>query len=96
MNAPSAGALIELELEGMTCAACASRIERTLNRIEGVAANVNFATETAQVAVEPGAATVESLIDAVRRAGYDARVHEAGAVADHESDRRAALRKAKD
>ncbi|MFO1363160.1 MAG: heavy metal translocating P-type ATPase [Burkholderiales bacterium] len=92
MNAPSAGALIELELEGMTCAACASRIERTLNRIEGVAANVNFATETAQVAVEPGAATVESLIDAVRRAGYDARVHEAGAVADHESDRRAALR----
>jgi Cu+-exporting ATPase len=92
MNAPAANELVELELEGMTCAACASRIERTLNRLEGVEASVNFATETAQVAVRPGAATVESLIEAVRRAGYDARLHEVGVIADHEADRRAAFR----
>jgi Cu+-exporting ATPase len=92
MNAPAATELVELELEGMTCAACASRIERTLNRLEGVEASVNFATETAQVAVRPGAATVDALIEAVRRAGYDARLHEVGVVADHEADRRAAFR----
>jgi Cu+-exporting ATPase len=92
MNAPTPTETVELELEGMTCAACATRIERTLNRLEGVEASVNYATETAQVAVQPGAATVESLIAAVRRAGYDARLHEAGRVADHEADRRAAFR----
>jgi Cu+-exporting ATPase len=92
MNAPTPTEVVELELEGMTCAACASRIERTLNRLEGVAASVNYATETAQVAVQPGTATVESLIAAVRRAGYDARLHEAGAVVDHEADRRVAFR----
>ena len=48
---------VELDLEGMTCAACASRIERSLNKIDGVEASVNFATESARVvfddAVEP-------------------------------------------
>ncbi len=92
MNAPAATELVELELEGMTCAACASRIERTLNRLEGVEASVNFATETAQVAVRPGAVTVDALIEAVRRAGYEARPHEAGIVAGHEADLRAAFR----
>ncbi|HSD42645.1 MAG TPA: heavy metal translocating P-type ATPase [Burkholderiales bacterium] len=92
MNAPAAAKLIELELEGMTCAACATRIERTLNRLDGVEASVNFATETAQVAVQPGAATAQSLIEAVQRAGYDARLHEAGTIVDHEADRRGAFR----
>jgi Cu+-exporting ATPase len=92
MNAPVATQIVELELEGMTCAACAARIERTLNKLEGVEASVNFATETAQVAFQPGATSVESLIEAVRRAGYDARPHEAGTVADHEADRRSAFR----
>jgi Cu+-exporting ATPase len=92
MNAPAATQIVELELEGMTCAACAARIERTLNKLEGVEASVNFATETAQVAFQPGATSVESLIEAVRRAGYDARPHEAGTVADHEADRRSAFR----
>jgi Cu+-exporting ATPase len=58
MNAPVATQVVELELEGMTCAACATRIERTLNKLAGVEASVNFATETAQVAFPPGAATV--------------------------------------
>ena len=94
MNAPAATQVVELALEGMTCAACASRIERTLNRLEGVEANVNFATETAQVAFQSDATTVDSLIAAVERAGYGAHLHEAGTVADHESDRRAAFRAA--
>jgi Cu+-exporting ATPase len=92
MNAPAATQVVELELGGMTCAACATRIERTLNKLDGVEASVNFATETAQVAIQPGAATAESLIEAVRRAGYDARLHEAGTIVDHEADRRAAFR----
>jgi P-type Cu+ transporter len=40
---------VELELEGMTCASCAARIERKLNKLEGVQATVNFATERAAV-----------------------------------------------
>src|SRR5512147_778413 len=63
---------IELQLTGMTCAACAARIEKVLNRADGVRAAVNFATETARVAYEPDKATPETLIGLVRKAGYDA------------------------
>jgi P-type Cu+ transporter len=62
---------VDLELTGMTCAACAARIEKVLNRVDGVRAEVNFATEHAHVLVD-GSATPESLIEAVRKAGYDA------------------------
>ncbi|HTS53356.1 MAG TPA: heavy metal translocating P-type ATPase, partial [Burkholderiales bacterium] len=62
---------VELRITGMTCAACASRIEKTLNRLPGVSATVNLATERAQVRVPPGART-QSLIEAVERAGYGA------------------------
>ena len=65
---------IELGLTGMTCAACAARIEKTLNRVPGVAANVNFAAETASVGFDPARATPEALIAAVARAGYGATV----------------------
>ncbi len=64
--------VLDLQLSGMTCAACAARIEKVLNRGEGVEAAVNFATETAHVAFDPDRATPESLIEAVRKAGYDA------------------------
>jgi Cu+-exporting ATPase len=64
---------VELELEGMTCAACAARIEKALNRIEGVEATVNFATERARVHFPPGVVTVDALVAAVRKAGYGAR-----------------------
>jgi Cu+-exporting ATPase len=40
---------IELAIEGMSCAGCAARVEKTLNGLDGVAANVNFATERAAV-----------------------------------------------
>jgi len=56
----------------MTCAACAARIEKVLNRAPGVHAAVNFATETAHVEFDAGKATPQSLIEAVRKAGYDA------------------------
>jgi len=83
---------IELALEGMTCAACATRIEKTLNRLQGVRASVNFATETAQVHFEPGQADLDALIEAVRKAGYDARLHEPARRVDHRADNRAAWR----
>jgi Cu+-exporting ATPase len=63
---------IDLQLTGMTCAACAARIEKVLNRAEGVRAAVNFATETAHVEFDPASATPELLIETVRKAGYDA------------------------
>jgi len=64
---------VRLELEGMTCAACATRIERKLNRVEGVEATVNFATERATVRCDPAVGDDE-LLAAVAAAGYGARV----------------------
>jgi len=51
---------LDLQLTGMTCAACAARIERVLNRTEGVRAAVNFATETAHVDFDAARATSAS------------------------------------
>jgi len=62
-----------LDIEGMTCAACATRIEKVLNRLPGVgAASVNFANETASITAPAGAVTDAELIAAVERAGYKA------------------------
>ena len=88
----SAEETVELALEGMTCAACATRIEKTLNRLEGVQANVNFATETAQIRFEPRKADVAALIGAVRKAGYEAHIHDVAKPIDHGAENRAALR----
>ena len=63
---------IDLTLTGMTCAACAARIEKVLNRADGVEAAVNFATETARVRFDPDKTDPKRLIEAVRKAGYDA------------------------
>jgi P-type Cu+ transporter len=62
---------VELTLGGMTCAACANRIERKLNKLDGVSATVNYATEKAQV-VHDAAVAPEDLIAAVEAAGYTA------------------------
>ena len=64
---------LRLDLEGMTCASCVARIEKKLNRIDGVAATVNLATEQATVRCDP-AVSVEQLVGAVEAAGYGARV----------------------
>ena len=61
---------LDLEIGGMTCASCATRIERKLNRIEGVSATVNYATEKARV--QSTGVDTASLIAAVEAAGYTA------------------------
>ena len=61
----------ELAVGGMTCASCAARIEKKLNRLDGVTATVNFATETAQVRF-PAAVSTGDLISVVEQAGYTA------------------------
>lgn len=63
---------VELAIEGMTCASCANRIERKLNRMPGVSATVNYATETATVSLPDGTA-VDDAIATVEQAGYGAR-----------------------
>ncbi|QIY57521.1 copper-translocating P-type ATPase [Streptomyces sp. RPA4-5] len=68
---------VELEIGGMTCASCAARIEKKLNRMEGVTATVNYATEKAQVTVAEGSAVAAAeLIATVERTGYTATVPE--------------------
>ncbi|MCL4679919.1 MAG: heavy metal translocating P-type ATPase [Rhodocyclaceae bacterium] len=64
---------LDLALSGMTCAACATRIETVLNKLPGVEATVNFASEKASIRFVPGQVDAAALIAAVRRAGYDAR-----------------------
>jgi Cu+-exporting ATPase len=63
---------VDLELEGMSCAACAARIEKSLNDLEGVEAAVNFATERAAVRYDDGRVRVEDLVRAVESVGYGA------------------------
>ena len=68
---------IELAISGMTCATCATRIEKRLNKLDGVAASVNFASEHASVAFDAARVGVEELIGAVEAAGYGAALPEA-------------------
>ncbi|OFT44553.1 cation-transporting ATPase [Corynebacterium sp. HMSC06G04] len=63
---------LDLGVSGMTCTSCSSRVQRKLNKVDGVTANVNFATETAAIEYDPATANPESLIEVVRGAGYDA------------------------
>src|SRR5689334_13728804 len=69
---------IELAIGGMTCASCAARIEKKLNRIDGVSASVNYATEKATVTVH-GAVTADDLIATVEQTGYRASLSEPSA-----------------
>lgn len=65
------GQWVELEIGGMTCASCAARIEKKLNRMDGVTASVNYATEKAKVGYGDGVA-VGDLIATVEATGYTA------------------------
>ena len=65
---------LELPIEGMTCASCASRIERKLNKLDGVTATVNYATDKAAVDYDPAVVGPAELVDAVVQAGYSARL----------------------
>jgi Cu+-exporting ATPase len=94
MNAPAApaSAQVELDLEGMTCAACAARIETQLNKLDGVEASVSFATEKASVRFAPHKLDLEAILQRVLDTGYGARVAREGEVRDHAAEHRAALR----
>ncbi len=70
---------LRLDIEGMSCASCVGRVEKALLKLPGVSkAEVNLATESAQVSLLAGA-DPETLLQAVRKAGYSARLHDAQA-----------------
>ena len=68
---------LDLPVQGMTCASCANRVERKLNKLDGVAATVNFATEQASVSFDPARVEPAALVGAVESAGYSATLPEA-------------------
>jgi P-type Cu+ transporter len=68
---PPATTDVELLIGGMTCASCAARVEKKLNRLEGVTATVNYATEKAKVTYADGV-TTDDLIATVEKTGYTA------------------------
>lgn len=67
--------LTELDISGMTCSACARRVEKALNRMDGVTASVNYATERAIVS-GLGQREITAAIRQVEGAGYGAHVHQ--------------------
>ncbi len=92
-NLKKAPAVIDLPITGMTCAACAARIEKTLNRLPDVKAAVNFATEKAHVEYPAASVTPAGLIEAIRKAGYDAQIPVAGGDATRKAERLAAYQR---
>jgi Cu+-exporting ATPase len=68
---------LQLDIDGMSCASCSSRVERALNAMPGVQATVNLATEQAQLHFDPRRVQPQQLVDMVRETGYAARTAEA-------------------
>jgi Cu+-exporting ATPase len=71
-------ATIDLAIQGMTCASCVARVEKRINRVPGARATVNLALETAHVEISPAedgtTPDADAVVEAVRKAGYDATV----------------------
>lgn len=68
---------VMLDVYGMTCSACSARIEKVLNKMEGVrSANVNLAAETASIHFEEKFISAPAIIDKIKLLGYDAKIHE--------------------
>jgi Cu+-exporting ATPase len=84
---------VELPITGMTCASCANRIERRLNRLDGVSAAVNYATEKATVEFDAAAVTPDELVAAVEAAGYRATLPATEPEPAQEADETAPLRR---
>src|SRR5687767_7245825 len=70
-GSPGSTTQVELEISGMTCASCANRIERKLNKMDGVTATVNYATEKARIDFPEGLDPAD-LVRTVEQAGYGA------------------------
>jgi Cu+-exporting ATPase len=83
---------VRLEIEGMTCAACAARIEKKLNKLDGVEASVNYATEEASVSFDPARVQLEQLIRTVETIGYGAALPRAAVDATQAGEPDGALR----
>ncbi len=73
-RASGSTAELDLAVTGMTCAACAARIEKRLNRLEGVSASVNYATEQAVVRFDPALVSPDEVVAAIESIGYGALV----------------------
>ena len=87
---------MEVPIAGMTCASCANRIERRLNKLDGVSASVNYATEKASVDFDSALVSTDELVGAVEAAGYQAVLPAAGPepdAASAEADETAPLRR---
>ncbi|THA28825.1 copper-translocating P-type ATPase [Streptomyces sp. A1277] len=69
----AAGSEAEFVIGGMTCASCAARVEKKLNRMDGVTATVNYATEKARVRYDGAGVSVQDLIATVEKTGYTAK-----------------------
>ncbi|REJ32976.1 MAG: heavy metal translocating P-type ATPase, partial [Bacillota bacterium] len=82
---------VQLSIVGMTCANCAARIERGLNKLPGVTATVNFGAETAHVTYIPGLVTPEDLVRRVKELGYEAFLPREGDEDAEQSAREAEL-----
>jgi Cu+-exporting ATPase len=91
MTAAQEIAAVELSIDGMTCTSCAHRIEKKLNKLDGVTATVNFATEKAHVEYGDGV-TPDQLVAIVGEAGYQARLPEVPVETAAEQDPIASLR----
>jgi Cu+-exporting ATPase len=84
LNDPAAH--VDLDVTGMTCVSCAARIEKRLNRLDGVVATVNFATERATVDYDATRVGTEELVAAVEAVGYGASVPRSGSAAPEAED----------
>jgi len=84
---------LELPIQGMTCASCAIRVEKKLNKLEGVEASVNYATERATVEYDVDAVAPEQLVAAVESAGYHAALPNADETGVAPEDPAASLRR---
>ena len=74
LSAPTALASVELAVGGMTCTSCAARVQKKLNRLDGVEATVNYATEKASVRYDPAKVGPAELVATVEQTGYTARL----------------------
>jgi Cu+-exporting ATPase len=83
---------VELCIEGMSCAACSTRIEKLLNRLPGVEAAVNLAAERARIRYLPGVADSAMLIAAINKAGFAARLADDSSRADEKARKLAVYR----